>query len=617
MKNIDYLIKKVFCFVLVFLFLSFVHFSYFGTPKYGNYPFFIACLICAGGYFVLPYFFDKLVCSFSVLFYTVYTIGQVCYCKLFDQYIYIESALSLFEEATAYTSDAIALISIKEYLVLLAALIVVIVIWCMKKNNWNLKYYCISLIIGIISFGSAYGLSLSQKEMLINSGNDVFYYNQTDRYLYDKITSKKSFVEYFGLESFLYRDIKDHYLINQKQVIEQNNQISEFLANNLPYEENEYTGYLKGKHLLLVEAESLNMAAVDEVLTPTLYKLVHEGWFFENFYSPTMTGSTSDVETMVNTSLIAINTGKIASQSFAENTYPTTLAKGFSNAGYVVNAFHNNYRIYYNRENYFASLGYENFLDSFFLGVENGSSDLIVGNCISWIPVFNDLDFSFWVTYSGHQPYELSSLSDVSQYPYAVQAEYQEYIELVQQTYPDLREELQFYLAKNISLDRALENYINAYELMGKSDQLVITLYGDHCVKLYIGGIKNEALQEIGRSIDDTPLVIWYPGIEAKTIDTYCTDIDIMPTLFNLYGIEYDKNTILGNDIFDERYDGFHFDSNWNISTNSYDYDLANGVYTRLDIDQQEADESLKRYMEYQEISNYIFENDYFKNQEN
>ena len=316
---------------------------------------------------------------------------------------------------------------------------------------------------------------------------------------------------------------------------------------------------------------------------------------------------------MVNTSLIAINTGEIASQRYADNTYVTTLAKVFSSKGYTVNAYHNNYKIYYNRENYFKALGYDTFLDSTGFGLEDCSSDLMVGNIINWIPVFNELDFSFWVTYSGHQPYTMDTLTDTTQYPLSVQEEYKTYIDLVQSVYPDLNESVQLYLAKNISLDKAIENYITAYEMMGKLDSLVIAFYGDHHAKLYDKEIKEEAYQKLGRSLDDTPFVIWYPGIEMQVIDKVCTDIDLMPTIFNLYGLDYDKSTVLGNDIFDNRYQGFSFDAGWNIKSNGFDYDAETKTFTRLEISEEDAYSLLNRYMEYQEISNLIFMNDYFK----
>ena len=618
MKKINTVLYKILGIVLIIGILCLVHFSYFSTIKYGHIPFVIFSLIVVGIYLIVPYILDKVIASFVLIFYAIYTVVQVCYCKLFDQYLFLSTAFNLFEEAAAYTSDALDLVSSKEIIVLVVSVVLIVILCTLRKKKSNrIQYSLICLVLGALALVSSFAMGLQREQMIINLGNDVFVYNQTDRYLYDKISSKKTFVEYFGLESFLYRDLKDHYFVNESKTEEEIKIINEFLSENLSYEENEYTGMLEGKHLLLIEAESLTMAAIDETLTPTLHKLLNEGWFFDNFYSPTMTGSTSDVETMVNTSLIAINTGEIASQSYAENTYPTTLAKGFANKGYVVNAFHNNYSIYYNRENYFKALGYENFLDSHGLGVQSASSDLIVGNIISWIPVFNDLDFSFWVTYSGHQPYTMDTLSDDVQYPLPVQEEYAPYIETVKEVYPDLNESVQLYLAKNISLDKAIENYIKTYELMGKLDSLVIAFYGDHAAKIYESGVKKAAGEALGRSLDDTPFVIWYPGIESKVVETYCTDIDIMPTLFNLYGIDYDKSTILGNDIFDERYQGFYFDPAWNISSNGFDYNSTSREFTRLEISEEEAYAILNRYMEYQEISNLIFINDYFNEDSN
>ena len=611
MKKINLLAYKLIGTIFILSILGLLHFSYFPELKYGHVPFVMLNLVYVGVYWILPYILDKIILSVGMILYTLYTVVQVCYCKLFDQYLFLSTAMSLYEEAAAYTSDALDLVSSKEVWIMIAVAAMVL-LFCLlrRKKAKKIQYTLICLVLGALSLVSTYAMGMQREQMIIGLGNDMFMYNQTDRYLYDKISSKKTFVEYFGLESFLYRDIKDHYFT--VSTAEENQKIETFLNENLSYEKNEYTGFLEGKHLLLIEAESLTMAAIDETLTPTLYKLMNEGWFFDNYYSPTLTGSTSDVETMVNTSLIPINTGEIASQAYADNTYPTTLAKGFATKGYIVNAYHNNYKIFYNRTNYFASLGYDTFLDSMGLGLENGSSDLMVGNIINWIPVFNELDFSFWVTYSGHQPYTVDTLTDISQYPLSVQDEYRVYIDQVKELYPDLHEEVQIYLAKNMSLDKAIENYIKTSELMGKLDSLVVAYYGDHAVKIYEPGVKKEAKEALGRSLDDTPFVIWYPEIEPQIIEKYCTDIDFLPTLFNLYGIEYDKLTVMGNDIFDERYQGFNFDASWNIKSNGFDYDAKTREFTRLEIKEDKAYELLNRFMEYQEISNLIFINDYF-----
>lgn len=78
--------------------LCVVHFAYFQQLKYGHEPFLILCLLVLGIYLILPYLLDKAVASIGLAFYAIYTVVQVCYCKLFDQYLYLQAALSLYEE---------------------------------------------------------------------------------------------------------------------------------------------------------------------------------------------------------------------------------------------------------------------------------------------------------------------------------------------------------------------------------------------------------------------------------------------------------------------------------------------------------------------------------------
>ncbi len=618
MRKTNLLVTKLLTSAMLVALISFIHYSFFEPAKHGDSFFCALVLIITGIYFLLPSILAKLSMTIALAFYAIYVVVQVCYFKLFDQYLFINTAFNLFEEAADYTSDALDLVSGKEITVLAVTLVVILLMWIFshKKSKYDFKFMMIHVLLGAICCTSAALLVMKQEQKIVDLGNDVFIYNQSDRYVYDKIAPKKTFVEFFGLEAFLYRDVKDHYLVNENEIIVENEKVTEFLNNNLPYQTNEYTGLFEGKQCFLIEAESLNMAAVDEVLTPTLYKLIHEGWYFSNFYSPTMTGSTSDVETMVNLSLIPINNGNIVSQRYAENEYPTTLAKGFASAGYVTNAYHNNFKVFYNRGVYFENLGYQTFLDSLGLGLESASSDKMVGEVLNWIPVYNDLDFSFWVTYSGHQPYLEESWNDPNQYSYEVQEEYGQYLEIVQQTYPELSINVQLYLAKTMSLDRALESYISTYQWMQRMDDLVIVIYGDHCVKMYNEEAEKSAEQILGRTLDDTPLAIWYEGIEPMTIEKYCTDIDLLPTLFNLYNIDYDKNTVLGNDIFDDRYHGFQFTTDWIISTDDYVYNSSEASFERLNISEEEAYESLNRYLEYQEISNLIYLNNYFSDED-
>ncbi len=598
--------------LVIDLYLIYLNKSFFTTPTYGNYTLYVIIAGIDLIYLLLPYIFDKIVVSIFLVLYLVYYIVETAYFALFGQYIYINGMFSLYSEAKDYFSSVTYLITSRE-IIAVVLLIVAIVILSLnryeKKKNRLITINYLLMIIVCFLFGTT--MYLMEVKAIESSGgdSDIFAYNETDRYIYDRINPSMTFVDLFGIEQYLYRDFKDNIFVNKQKVEEENATVEKFLNNNIPYQTNDMTGILKGKHLLLVEGESLNMAAIDEELTPTLYKIINQGWYFKNYYSPLMPASTSDAEVMCNTSLLPLDNGEVVSQSYADNEYPTTLAKKFKENGYVATAAHNNYKLYYNRENFFNSLGYEYFLDSYELGLDNLSSDYLVSDKLGWVSVGYDLSYTFWVTYSGHQPYSTDDLSNISVYPAQTSEEYAGYLEQVKAKYPDIDEDLQFYIAKNMSLDRALSRYIEIYSIMGKQNDLVIAIYGDHYVKSLDFEVAKE---EIGKSVNDTPFAIYYEGIEAKTIEKNCTTIDIMPTLFNLFDISYDKETILGNDIFDDRYHGYRFDSFGSIWTADYSYNLISKEYKNLTISKEEASESLQRYQDYQTISDYIILNNYF-----
>ena len=57
----------------------------------------------------------------------------------------------------------------------------------------------------------------------------------------------------------------------------------EYFANQIPSEQNEYTGMFKGKNLVVFVAEGLSNVAIREDVTPNLYKLYNEGFQFDDF----------------------------------------------------------------------------------------------------------------------------------------------------------------------------------------------------------------------------------------------------------------------------------------------------------------------------------------------
>lgn len=613
-KNIlvfDKLIYKLIGTLLIGAFIIYLQTSYYEIPKYGDLPALILALIVLSIYILLPYIIDKIISIIFLLFYSLYYIGQLTYYKFFGQYIYITTAFDLFNEAKDYSGDFFIYFTFKEWLTIILLIIVIIFLCLIKRKKKPSKTKTLILIlISLIGLFISSLLIIKNNKKLDDAGVDPFYqsYSESDRYVYENIPSSKEFVEKFGIEEYLFKDIKNNILKTNKISNKERKEIEDFLNNNIPYQKNEYTGIFEGKNLLVVEAESLNTAAINKDLTPTLYRLMNEGFYFKNYYSPALAGSTSDAEVMVNTSLIPINKGETVSHKYYDNYYPTTLAKGFKNAGYKTSSYHSGYYLYYSRNKFFPNLGYDELFGPTELLIDHTASDLEIVAPITYITIEDNNFFTFWITYSGHQPYSYDSIDEEG--GENTRREYREYLDIVKEYYPDLDEKSQVYIAKNMSLDRALEFLLNNYEFSNKLDDLVLVIYGDHRIK---GEFDDDLLLNVtGGTSNDTPLIIYNHEVKGKKIDKHCTNIDIMPTIFNLFNIEYDKNTVLGNDIFDERYHGFSFDSSWEIKTDDYNYSLSNG-FSDLKIDIKDAKQEIDRYLKYQEIANNIFISNYFK----
>ena len=338
-----------------------------------------------------------------------------------------------------------------------------------------------------------------------------------------------------------------------------------YFANIIPSEKNRYTGMFKGKNLILITAEGFATPAIDKELTPTLYKLTHEGFVFTNFYQPDWTQSTCGGEFAVTTGVIPnwVNSsrGRLAAQASIDNYMPTTLAHLFSPLGYSVPAWHNGIYTYYDRNLYLSNFGYD------FSGCEGGGLELpnnawprsdlemMEATADSYIQDYVDDGTPFhayYMTISGHGYYSWGGNAMCRKHRAEVEAKY-----------PDLSETCQAYLACNMELDLALEYLVDKLEEAGIADDTLIVMTGDHYPYLMVEEGGSDYYNEL-RGFEDSEtdtsryrntLLMWSGAIEEPIeVDTPCSSIDIVPTICNLFGLEYDSRLYSGRDVFATNY---------------------------------------------------------------
>lgn len=372
-------------------------------------------------------------------------------------------------------------------------------------------------------------------------------------------------------------DIDFDKLINE----EENSMVKsmhEYFKNVTPTKQNEYTGIFKGKNLIYITAEGFDKIAIDENLTPTLYNLANNGFVFENYYQPLFTVSTSDGEYMFLNSLIP----KEGVWSFyrSSNIYmPFGIGNVFKREGYsTVNAYHDHTYTYYNRDKSHPNLGFDKYI-----GCGNGLEELI--NCKTWpesdVEMINatvddyinsDKFMTYYMTVSGHLNYTFTG----------------NYISYKNK---DLVKDLPYtdhvkaYLAANIELDRAIESLINKLKEKGKLDDTVIVISPDH----YPYGLKTSELNEISDTdrsdkfeMFHTSLILYNSEIEENVkVTKYVSSIDVLPTIYNLFGIKYDSRLLMGRDALSDA-EGLVILSDRSFINEFGSYNSITGKYTKF-----------------------------------
>ena len=309
-----------------------------------------------------------------------------------------------------------------------------------------------------------------------------------------------------------------------------------------PAPENLWTGYFEGKNLIWIVAEGFSTLAMDPQRTPALWKLSHQGFVFDHFYTPLWGLSTSDGEYVTTTGLIP-KSGVWSYSLSSENYMPFALGSQFRKEGYSTFAFHNYLYNYYDRDKSHPNMGYDYYALGQGLELEETwpLSDLEMMEKI--VPMFiNEEKFSVYcLTVSGHLTYTLDTNAmsvrhwdAVANLPYS--------------------EEVRCYLACQMELELAMESLLGQLEAAGKLDDTVIVLSADH----YPYGLTDEQYSELlGHEVDpvfeifQNTLILWSGDMEgaAVHVDKFCSSLDVMPTLSNLFGLDYDSRLIIGSDI--------------------------------------------------------------------
>lgn len=404
--------------------------------------------------------------------------------------------------------------------------------------------------------------------------------------------------------------------------------LANYFSSASPTRKNEYTGMFAGYNVIQLVIEGFSGYAIDPELTPTLYKLANEGFVFNNYYTALHYTSTSNGECQTLLGLYPKNGNPITMKRtgvLGTNAY-FSLAQQLGREGYQVLGYHGNYDMY-GRQASHTNLGYTWKQFGTGLDVDTTSSGEIAWPARDTQVIENSVDdyinstepfHVYYLTISGHMPYSNNRIVQ----PYLDQVRALPYSQTTQN-----------YMATVMEVDRALELLLQKLEEAGKLDKTLIIATGDHIPYSNAGVLEElsgrtfgsskdlEALNESAIDFDvyKNTLILWSASMEEPVqVDKPCCQVDILPTVSNLLGLEYDSRMLSGRDILSDSEGLVIFTSrSWRSDRGFYNrytqtFTPAEGV-TMTQEEQEQYVSTMKKLVEYKlACTSIIVENDFY-----
>ena len=575
---------------------------------------------------------NKIITSILLVIITIFYIAQFIHYNFYDCFFSIYSLVNggqVFGFLNAIIKEIIN--NIFGIIILVLGLILAIILIFKNNEEYSSKKKPL-ILAGLLILNLIITISL----IYIPNSNDIY----SRKNLLEKTNSETKNTESFGLITAMIID-SSRYLSSYKEDIikkeeskevfkeeknvkynkenidfdkllkaEKNKNIKKihnFFKSEEPTNKNEYTGIFKDKNLIFITAESFSFNIIDEDLTPTLYKMTKEGITFSNFYTPIYYASTSDGEYTNLTGLLP-KEGTWSYIASKNKDFPYTYAKVLKEKGYDTYSYHNGIYNFYDRDKIMPNLGYDKYT-----GCGNGLEKKI--NCNLW-PQSDDEMFNktfddyknskkfmtYYMTISGHLSHNFNDNDMAKKHKDKVKdLEYSEAVKA--------------YISATIDLDNALENLLENLKKNDKLDDTVIVLVPDH----YPYGLSDEELNElkpITTAYDKykSGLIIYNSDTKGKKIDKYSSNIDILPTILNMFGINYDSRVIIGKDIMSNS-DGIIIFNDRSFLTDQGFYNEKTNEFstTKTKIDKGYIKEKRIEAFNKTNISSMILETNYYE----
>lgn len=401
---------------------------------------------------------------------------------------------------------------------------------------------------------------------------------ETDRpELLTRTFDHKYLVKYLGPYNFTVYDGVKTIENNQQKALASEDDLTKVLnyTKQRQTEPNpEYYGVAKKKNIIKIHLESfqtflINKKVNGKEVTPFLNKLSsgkEQFTYFPNFFHQTGQGKTSDSEFTMDNSLYGLPQGSAYSLK-GDNTYQSLPAILDQKQGYKSDVMHGDYKTFWNRDQVYKHFGIDKFYDATYYDMSDknvvnlGLKDKIFfKDSANYQAKMKSPFYSHLITLTNHYPFTLDEKDATIEKPNTGDATVDGYIQTARY------------------LDEALEEYINDLKKKGLYDNSVIMIYGDH---YGISENHNNAMEKLlGEKItpakftdlNRTGFWIKIPGKSGGINNEYAGQVDVMPTILHLAGIDSKNYLMFGTDLFSKDHNQVVPFRNGDFITKDYKY---------------------------------------------
>ncbi|MCZ8539641.1 LTA synthase family protein [Psychrobacillus sp. FSL K6-2365] len=365
-------------------------------------------------------------------------------------------------------------------------------------------------------------------------------------------------VKYLGMYNYTIYDATETIKASSQRVLADSDDMTEIInytKSNYGESNPEYFGAAKEMNVIYIHLESfqnflMNYKINGEEVTPFLNSLIKDPntLYFDNFFHQTAQGKTSDAEFMLENSLFGLPQGS-AFITKGQNTYQAAPAI-LKESGYSSAVFHGNNGTFWNRNEIYKSFGYDHFFDANYYDTTVGEDMAEYGlldkpffeQSLDYIKALPQPFYSKFITVGNHYPYKMDQNLTTIDKADTGDASVDDYFQTARYA------------------DEAIEQFIGELQKSGLYDNSMLVFYGDH---YGISENHNKAMEQIigkeitpyeSTNLQRVPLIIHVPGMQGGINHTYGGQIDLLPTLLHLLGIDSQNYVHFGTDLLSKEH---------------------------------------------------------------